>query len=345
MNIKDVAFPGGGHLVILGAGASIASTLLDPEKKGKRLPSMKDLPKVIDMSDLIITVPDELKAENFEQLYSNIYSRNSSSPILLEMNKRVYEYFSTMELPDKPTIYDYLVMALRPKDLIVTFNWDPFLYQAWCRNRGHGAKPLIRILHGNVAIGYDEEDLKPGPAGWYRKDNYHVFKPTPLLYPTGEKDYESDRFIKKEWTRLREFLNSDTAWRVTIFGYSAPVSDTAAIELMNEAWGTPEDRNMEQFEMIDIRSEDELYKSWKGFIHTHHYDYATNFFDSSLGQIPRRTNESYFLRCYPTTPEESFHDVCPISRNGFSTFEEMWEWYEELIVIEKEHHANPGFDS
>ena len=180
---------------------------------------------------------------------------------------------------------------------------------------------------------------------YLRKDNYHVFKPTPLLYPTGEKDYESDMFIKREWSRLKEFLYNGTTWRVTIFGYSAPVSDTAAVELMNEAWGTPEDRNMEQFEMIDVKSEKELYNSWKGFIHTHHYDYATNFFDSSLGQTPRRTNESYFLRCYPTTPEEAFHDACPIPRNGFSTFDEMWNWYDELIEIEKEQKANPGFDS
>ncbi len=33
MNVKDVVFTGGSHVVIWGIGASIASTLLNPEKK------------------------------------------------------------------------------------------------------------------------------------------------------------------------------------------------------------------------------------------------------------------------------------------------------------------------
>lgn len=173
MNIKDEAFPGGGHVVILGAGASIASTQLDPEKNGKRLPSMSDLPKVIPMHDLLRQIPTNLYSDNFETLYSNLYRKYSDNPILRLINKRVYEYFSSLSLPDKPTIYDYMVMALRFKDTIVTFNWDPFLFQAWCRNHGHGSKPMILFMHGNVAIGYDEEDLKPGPAGLFRKDNKH----------------------------------------------------------------------------------------------------------------------------------------------------------------------------
>ena len=341
MNIKNEAFPGGRHIVILGAGASIASSILDPEKNGRRLPSMNDLPKVIPMDDLLVHVPKTLYSDNFEALYSNLYKENPDNPLLLELNRRVYNYFSSLSLPDKPTIYDYLVMGLRFKDLIVTFNWDPFLYQAWCRNKGHGSKPMIRFLHGNVAIGYDEEDLKSGPAGWYRKDNEHFFKPTPLLYPTGEKNYEEDPFIKREWTRLREALRDNTTWRITIYGYSAPVSDQAAINLMNEAWGTSDKRNVEQFEMIDIRPEYEVKKSWDSFIHTHHYDYCTDFFKSSIARCPRRTNESYFLRCFPNTPEEAFHEECPIPKGGFATFEEMWEWYQELIDIEDKTNANP----
>lgn len=46
MNIKDVHLSGGSHVVILGAGASIASALRNPEKHGLSLPSMNDLPKV-----------------------------------------------------------------------------------------------------------------------------------------------------------------------------------------------------------------------------------------------------------------------------------------------------------
>ncbi len=341
MNIKDEAFPGGGHIVLLGAGASIASSILDREKNGKKLPSMNDLPMVIPMDDLLSLVPKNLYSDNFEVLYSNLYKEDPNNPILQEMNDRVYDYFASLSLPDKPTIYDYMVMALRFKDTIVTFNWDPFLYQAWCRNKGHGSKPMIRFLHGNVAIGYDEEDLKSGPAGSFRKDNMHYLKPTPLLYPTGEKNYEEDPFIKREWKRLREALHDETTWRLTIFGYSAPRSDAAAIKLMNDAWGTPDKRNIEQIEMIDIRPEEEVKRSWDNFIHSHHYDYCTNYFQSSLARCPRRTNESYFLRCFPCTPEEAFHEECPIPEGGFATFEEMWEWHQDLIDIENNTNANP----
>ena len=130
MHIKDEAIPGGGHVVLLGAGASIAATKQDKERCGSELPSMNGLPKVVFMNDLLQKIPENLFHENFEQLYTNLYANNPSDPILEEMNNRIYEYFSNLYLPDKPTIYDYMVMALRPKDLIASFNWDPFLHQA-----------------------------------------------------------------------------------------------------------------------------------------------------------------------------------------------------------------------
>jgi hypothetical protein len=51
---------------------------------------------------------------------------------------------------------------------------------------------------------------------------------------------------------------------------------------------------MEQFEVIDVKTEDSIRKTWKGFIHSHHYDYETSYFDSSLALNPLRTCESYF---------------------------------------------------
>ena len=43
MNISEVHLSGGCHVVILGAGASIAATLRDPEIHGLKLPSMNNL--------------------------------------------------------------------------------------------------------------------------------------------------------------------------------------------------------------------------------------------------------------------------------------------------------------
>ena len=132
--IKQV-YNGGGHVVILGAGASIASSLRNPEKNGKKLPSMNNFIEIVGLQDIVDRVPDNLKATNFEKLYSNLHNDNPNSEFIKEIEKRVFDYFSSMKLPDEPTIYDYLVLSLRAKDAIATFNWDPFLYQAWCRCR------------------------------------------------------------------------------------------------------------------------------------------------------------------------------------------------------------------
>ena len=39
-----------------------------------------------------------------------------------------------------------------------------------------------------------------------------------------------------------------------------------------------------------------MVESWKDFIHTHHYSYYTDFFDSTLGKFPRRSCEATFDR-------------------------------------------------
>ena len=96
----------------------------------------------------------------------------------------------------------------------------------------------------------------------------------------------------------------------------------------NLAW------DMEQFEIIDVRSEDEVTYSWREFIHTHHYDYCRSFFDSSLALYPRRTDEAYFCHYLPLTPEEAFVEENPVPQD-FKTLKEMWDWFEPLIVKEE----------
>lgn len=334
MTIRESQIMGGMHLVILGAGASIASSYRNPEANGLKLPSMNDLPKVIDMSDILSQLPHEILCDNFEELYGNIYEWDSNSKYLREINDRIYAYFSSLELPQEPTIYDYLIMSLRDKDVIATFNWDPFLFQAWWRNYLHGSSPGLLFLHGNVAIGYNDEIKGIGWAGSIGNRTHKYFEPTKLMFPVKHKNYASDTYIKDAWSRFEKCLQN--AQRVTVFGYSAPKSDVEAISAMQKAWGTPEERNLEQFELIDIRQEDEVCESWDGFIHTHHYDYCTDFFQSSLALYPRRTFEAYMMQCFPNTPEEAFVEAVPIPQNDIHTFDEMWEWYKPLIEREEE---------
>ncbi|MFC2113302.1 hypothetical protein ACFLTA_08545, partial [Bacteroidota bacterium] len=268
--------------------------------------------------------------------YSRLFEIEEYREERIEIEKRIYEYFKELEMPEEPTIYDYLILSLRhQKDVIATFNWDPFLYQAYIRNGTFTKTPGILFLHGTVALGYNKLDGTSGPAGWNSKRNNGYFEPTRLLYPVDKKDYNNDDFIKGQWESIAYELK--LAQRVTVFGYSAPDTDVEAINLIQKAWGTPDERNMEQFELIDIREENEVKKSWKTFIHTHHYDYCSSFFDSSIVKHPRRSVESYRHWAMPLTPSEAFQEGNPVPQD-FKTLEEMWEWYKPLIEAEEKYY-------
>lgn len=331
----EQVFSGGGHVVILGAGASIASTLRNSEPSGKKLPSMDNFIETLGLNDLLDEIPLTTRSNNFEKLYSTLHKIDPNSSVIKEIETRVRYYFENMSLPDEPTIYDYLVLSLRSKDLIATFNWDPFLYQAWCRSREvTNDLPYLAFLHGCVALGYSKEDKKCGPACMYARRDGGYFEPTRLLYPVEQKNYNDDEFIKHEWTRLKYWLSKESGTvRVTIFGYGAPTSDVEAVSLLKNAWGTSEERSMEQFEIIDITTEEKLRKRWDEFIHSHHYDITDEYFGSVLAFNPRRTSESYFCHYLPSSPSEAFRESNPIPSN-FKTLQELWNWHKPLIDAE-----------
>ena len=331
--IKTV-FGGGRHVVIIGAGASIASTLRNSEISGKQLPSMNNFIDVLKLNDIVDSIPKDLRANNFEILYSNLYDHNKDSYEIKEIERRVYDYFKDMRLPDEATIYDFLVLSLRPNDLIASFNWDPFLYQAYNRNKKIANLPDLAFLHGNVAIGYNKEEDRAGPAGLTHKITRHYFPPTKLLYPVKNKNYNDDDFVKGEWKKAQAYLKSKETWLLTVFGYGAPESDVEAKTLLNQAWGRPAKRNMEQFEIIDIRPEEEVVNIWDNFIHTHHYDHGSNYFESSLANNPRRTRESYHQHIYFLNEDEAFSVSNPVPNDIYS-LTDLWDWHKPLIEAEK----------
>ncbi len=332
----NTVYGGGGHVVILGAGASIAATRRNPIPNHKLLPSMDNFIEIVGLNDLIEKIPKHLNHKNFETLYSNLFDDNPKSEILSEIEKRVYDYFSDMKLPDEPTIYDYLVLALRPKDVIATFNWDPFLYQAWSRNKHIGDSPYIAFLHGNVSLGYSSTAKRSGPAGMTSKASFDYFVPSKLLYPVSNKNYNNDEFIKAQWELLNSFISDDSISQVTVFGYGAPASDVEAVNILKKAWNSHGDRVDEQFEIIDIRPENEVVKQWDNFIYGGHYDYATNYFESSLADNPRRTFESYHQHNFPISVEEAFSASNPVPED-FKTLEELWNWHKPLIEAEEKY--------
>ena len=280
------------HVVLLGAGASVA-TILNGDKNGKKISAMKGFIKELGLQNVIAGLHLKTSSDNLEDIYMEMYERSDCSGRRVQLEEAIEKYLCEYELPDEPTVYDFLILSLTKKDLIATFNWDPLLVEAFIRcSEITNNLPQMAFLHGNIAVATCEKDMVLGsPYGVCSKCG-NMLKKVPLLYPIKNKNYKSNPYITTAWEQLEQYLQ--TAYRVTIFGYSAPKSDKAAIAMLKNAWGAVEERNLEEIEIIDISPEEDVIQSWDAFIHTHHYSVFSNFFDSSLGKFPRRTCELLF---------------------------------------------------
>ncbi len=277
------------HIVVLGAGASVA-VCLQGDRNGRKLPVMDNLIEVLGLQGILAKADISSRSKNFEELYDDLASNKKYRPIAKDTEERIYHYFSEIEIPDEPTIYDYLILSLRKKDLIVSFNWDPLLLQAYRRNIPIQRLPEVVFLHGNVAQGVCYEDKRVGHAGTPCEQCMKPLRPVRLLYPIKHKDYSSGLLVKDQWNRLRNYLR--IGYWFTIFGYNAPLSDFDAKELMLEVWKRNSTRELAQIEIIDIKSARELEKSWNEFVVRQHYGIHSDFFHSYLCRYPRRSCEA-----------------------------------------------------
>ncbi len=281
------------HLVLLGAGASRAA-FPNGDKNGIQLPLMNDLFNIIDLEFLIEKYNIDVQNDNFEEFFSNLYEREDNKIIANEVEKEIFNFFKKLELPEEPTIYDYLVLSLRKKDVIATFNWDPFLWLAARRNYGVVDLPHLIFLHGNVVVGYCHNCKIKGQINYECPQCGQLYTPSHLLYPVKKKDYDSDPAIAGEWTMIKEYMKH--AYIFSIFGYSAPTTDIEAMNIFKTAWGGTGNRNFEQIEFIHKpnSSEDDVINPWKDFIHSHHYDITDDFFKSIMSRYPRRTCDAFW---------------------------------------------------
>jgi hypothetical protein len=83
---------------------------------------------------------------DFGSLYDEIATSGKAPGLKAEIEGKVQAYFEALEVPESPALYDYLVLSLRDSDYIATFNWDPFLAQAFVRNRQAAKMPKLLFL-------------------------------------------------------------------------------------------------------------------------------------------------------------------------------------------------------
>ncbi len=286
------------HMVLLGAGASRAA-LPKGDQYGRVVPLMNDLVDILGLRPLLRDYGLDSGNSDFEALYSSLADSGNNPDLLERLEREVFQYFAALELPDRPTLYDRLVLSLRPKDVIASFNWDPLLWQSMCRIAGRFDKDILPtpvFLHGNVAVGYCMRHDPPSaghPGAACRRCGHHLVS-SRLLYPVRQKDYSKDPAIASSWEAARRTLES--AYLFTVFGYRAPATDREAMRLMVEAWGNSEIHELGRTEIIDIRPQRELKENWKDFICRNHYQMAHTLHHSWLTIQPRRSCEDYWQR-------------------------------------------------
>lgn len=286
------------HVVLLGAGASCAA-IPHGDKFGKKIAPMKGFCAAMAVDEYLRDFHLNTASDNLEDIYMEIAERAESEPQFLKLKEllesKMREYLAPFRLPDEPTIYDFLLLGLREKDVVATFNWDPMLAQAAIRVHNITSRlPEILFLHGNVGVKIKVKDGKIAKflTGATYAAPSSEYSDMPLLFPVKNKNYSHDIVIKTQWEMLKDALSF--AYRFTIFGYSAPKSDADAIALLKEGWGENEKRNLEEVDIIDLKTEDELHDSWSDFVFSHHFSTMDDFFESSIAKFPRRTCEVLF---------------------------------------------------
>lgn len=314
------------HVVILGAGASRAA-FPNGDAKGRRLPVMADLADCLDLRPTMKTAGFADNAD-FESIYDELATSNRNPPLKADIESRVRSYFAAMELPETPTLYDYLLLSLRDKDYIATFNWDPFLAKAFIRNRGAWSLPRILFLHGNVEIGLCATDRTKGFIGHNCDKCGAPLQPTKLLYPVRQKNYNADPFIAAEWKELEAALTD--GYMLTIFGYGAPATDVEAVDLLLRGWGQNPTFELAEVQIVDIRPSNDLKKTWERFLCRTHYGTTANLWDTWLMRHPRRSGEALAMATLQNNP---------FRENRFPTLKSLSQlhaWIAPLVLEENE---------
>lgn len=331
--IREDGFVVHPHVVLLGAGASFAACP-NGDRNGRKIPLLKDLPEILALEGRLEAAGFTLPIADFEETFTTICERSRHADLRAEIENRVFNYFSELELPVEPNVYDHLVSGLRPKDVIATFNWDSFLIQAMLRNKAFKTGPQFLFLHGNVLVAHCMEDRVTGFPGNTCSKCGKPLTQSKLLYPVGKKNYAEDGFIASQWDQLKRHLGF--AYGFTIFGYSGPKTDAEARSLMANEWVSSPIYRQSEVEIIDILDRDELEKRWEDIIFSHHSRVAHDFSRSLIFNHPRRSTEALYdslLMCNPRR-EEPFPKV--------KSIDQISSFIEPLVREEQEGRRNIG---
>lgn len=286
------------QLVILGAGASFAA-IPHGDKNGKKLSCMDGFIKNMGLSHIMEGVELHTTSENLEEIYTELCNRADMTDVRYCLEEGIVSKMKEYILPEEPTVYDYLIASLKGGDVIVSFNWDNLLIQAYNRilnitpMRDERRLPYLVFVHGNVGMGYCRDCGMPS-AIQHRTCSRcgGLIKESKLLYPIKNKGYANDVNINRSWNAFLSEI--PTAGMITLFGYACPESDVEARKAMILAYKSrPHD--LESIDIIDIKPEGEVYDNWSDILkyNNYHVNIVKDFSESQLAKYPRRSVEGY----------------------------------------------------
>jgi len=319
------------HVVILGAGASKAA-FKSGDANGRLVPLMNELPEVLGDPWRALVQEAGITGLDFEPQFTYLRESAAQRARLEEIENMLLEYFSSLALPDHPTIYDHLVLGLRRKDLIATFNWDPFLLFAHVRNRTIPSLPDLRFLHGCVHHASCAEHDVLGQRGESCPTCRKPLAESSIMFPQADKDYAADGIISRDWAVVKKQLGS--AFHLTIFGYSGPVTDYKAKELLLNGWEQTPMWRFSHVEIVDVDDAERLTHNWQKFIPFHHEMIARCFWDSTIARWSRRTAEYKTAASLCGIPSEQ------IGPMRTKSLRELQDWHAEIAAAEQVEGAD-----
>lgn len=241
----------------------------------------------------------DFAGEDFEEVYSRLVLDPTKGDLVKDIEQQLWDYFTQIELPEDANFYDKLLLSLRDKDVIATFNWDPLLCQAFKRNRHMTILPNIVFLHGNVDLGVCLDHQQKGFLEHSCPECGTRLKPHKLIYPVPGKEYEEPLFAN-EWEAVRQALAE--AYMVTIVGYSAPTTDVLARKLLLDAWETNPTTDFGQITIVDTAVESGVEANWEQFFVRQNYSIRPCLDESYLFRHPRRSCDHLAMATLQQSP-------------------------------------------
>lgn len=259
------------HLVVLGAEAA-SEALPGGERDGRKVPGAHDIAAAAGLTEDLEQLGIPHDKRSFEEIYRDLYGNTSHAPAAARIEQKLYEHYSSLHLPEQPTLYDHLVLSLRPKDIIASFCWDPFLHDACLRNNSFAPLPRVLYLVGTIRLGTCRRHRISGRVGTACVQCGSIIQPpnAPLADPG------INRAFKKNLENVVHLLAD--ALLLTVIG---PAHDTVTRDLLRMAEERMLSGSMEEIELISRRKAG-----------SYRLQVVDSFYDSRIAKHPRRTCEA-----------------------------------------------------